>query len=180
MKRKGLFFYTILALISYSCAPTKASFQSLPNNRIKPINIVGKYENTHMLSPFGGKDLWHCIDRRSTIVNDSHYVYLYFEDEALIAQLLKGDSIIDQKRIKGTLNDSCFVAKKKRKIIPILPILFFSNSQQIRISCRDSSLLVDEFSSGTTMVVVMGNSTKWNYTYEYERIEIKDSMNTKK
>lgn len=156
----------------------KSTFYCLPNNIVNSKNGSGVYENESILSPFGNQDLWHCIDRRSKIENDSHFVYLHIEKQTLQARLIKGNEIVNQKKIKGTLTDSCFLAKKKYLIVPILPILWFYDNQQIRISVRDSSLIVDEFVENGGAAIIMAGGDDWNRTFEYRRINEKDTSNT--
>jgi hypothetical protein len=142
------------------------------------MNITGVYDNESILSPFGNQDLWHCIKRRSKIENDNHLVYLHFENKSIKAQLIKDNIIVDKKKLKGTLTDSCFYVKKKYLIVPILPILWFYDNQQIRISARDSSLVVDEFTENGGVAIIMAGGNDWNITYEYVRINEKDTINT--
>ena len=127
---------------------------------------------------YGSQDLWHCIKRRSKIEDENHLVYLHLEKKKIQDQLVKDNVIVDDKKLKGTLTDSCFLAKKKYLIIPILPILWGYNNQQIRISARDSSLVVDEFTENGGVAIIMAGGDDWNKTFEYERINEKDTINT--
>ena len=165
----------LISLIFIQC---KSTFYCLPNNIVDSENLSGVYENESILSPFGNQDLWHCIKRRSKIENDSHLVYLHLEKNAIQAQLVKDNVIVDEKKLKGTLSDSCFLAKKKYLIVPILPILWFYDNQQIRISARDSSLIVDEFTENGGAAIIMAGGDDWNKTYEYKRINDKDTIYT--
>ncbi|MBI9056004.1 MAG: hypothetical protein JEY96_19440 [Bacteroidales bacterium] len=150
----------------------------MPNNVVNSKNISGVYKNESILSPFGNQDLWHCLKRWSRIENDNHLVYLSLHKRTIQAQLIKDNVIVDQKKIRGTLTDSCFVVNKKYLIIPILPILWGYNNQQIRISVRDSSLIVDEFTEDGGVMIIMAGGDDRNRTYEYVMINEKDSINT--
>lgn len=178
MKIKTSIIYSSIILISLTFIQCKSYFYCLPNNIIDSKNVSGMYENAPILSPFGNQDLWHCIDRRSKIENDSHLVYLHIEKNILLARLIKGNEIVDQKKIKGTLSDSCFLAKKKYLFVPILPILWFYDNQQIRISARDSSLIIDEFIENGGAAIIMAGGNDWNRSYEYKRINKKNTINT--
>ena len=159
-----------VVLLSLSLVQCKSIFYTLPNDIADSKSISGIYENESVLSPFGNKDLWRCIMRRSNIKNDSHIVYLHFEKKSLHAQLRKGDTIIARKKIKGTLTDSCFLARKKYFIVPILPLLWFYNNQQVRISARDGCLLIDEHVENGGAFFIMAGGDYENKTYEYKRI----------
>lgn len=178
MKIKTTIIYSAIILVSVTFIQCKSYFYCLPNNIIDSKNVSGIYENGPILSPFGNQDLWHCIDRRSKIKNDNHFVYLHFEKNILYARLIKENELVDQKKIKGALTDSCFLAKKKHLFIPILPILWFYNNQQIRISARDSSLIIDEFTENGGAAIIMAGGDDWNKSYEYKRINKKDTINT--
>lgn len=168
----------IILIISLVFIQCKSTFHCQPNNLVESMNIKGVYENESILSPFGNQDLWHCIKRWSKIENDSHLVYLRMENKTIHAQLIKDNVIVDQKKLKGTLTDSCFLAKKKYLIIPILPILWFYENQQIRISARDSSLIIDEFIENGGAAIIMAGGDDWTRTYEFRRINEKDTSNT--
>lgn len=177
MKNRNSTILTIL-IISLIFIQCKSTFYCLPNNIVDSKNISGVYENESILSPFGNQDLWHCIDRRSKIKNDSHVIYLHLGKQTLQAILVKENEIVDQKKIKGTLTDSCFLAEKKYLIVPILPILWFYDNQQIRISVRDSSLIVDEYTENGGAAIFMAGGNDWTKTYEFRRMNEKDSSNT--
>jgi hypothetical protein len=178
MKIKTSIIYSAIILISLTFIQCKSYFYCLPDNLIDSKNISGMYENAPILSPFGNQDLWRCIVRRSKIENDGHFVYLNIEKNILLARLIKGNEIVDQKKIKGTLTDSCFLAKKKSLLVPILPILWFYHSQQIRISARDSSLIIDEYTANGGVAIIMAGGDDWNRSYEYKRINKKDTIHT--
>ncbi len=165
----------LISLVFIQC---KSTFYCLPNNIVDAENLSGVYENESILSPFGNQDLWHCIKRRSKIENDSHLVYLQIEKKAILAHLVKGGVIVEKEKLKGTLTDSCFLAKKKYLIIPILPILWGYNNQQIRVSARDSSLVIDEYTENGGVAIFMAGGDDRNETYEYRRINDMDTINT--
>jgi len=171
---KSKYIFLLIPFIFIQC---KSTFYCMPNN-VDSKSISGVYENKSVLSPYGSQDLWHCIKRRSKIEDENHLVYLHLEKKKIQDQLVKDNVIVDDKKLKGTLTDSCFLAKKKYLIIPILPILWGYNNQQIRISARDSSLVVDEFTENGGVAIIMAGGDDWNKTFEYERINEKDTINT--
>lgn len=167
--------FLLIPLIFTQC---KSTFYCLPDNLVDSEQISGIYENKSILSPFGNQDLWHCINRRSKIAIDSCFVYIKIDKTKIHAQLFKGNKIVDQMKIKGTLTDSCFIAKKRYLVVPILPILWFYDNQQIRISARESSLIVDEFNENGGVAILMAGGDEWNRTYEYRRVNEKDTIIT--
>lgn len=170
-----LLTFSVISLFFVQC---KSTFYCLPNNIVDSKKISGIYENESILSPFGNQDLWHCIKRRSKIENNSYLVYLHLEKETLLAQLVKDNKVVDQMKIEGTLTDSCFIVKKRYLIVPILPVLWFYNNQQIRISARENSLIIDEFSENGGVAIIMAGGNESNRTYEYNGINKTDKINT--
>ncbi len=175
--RTSVLSVILILLISTLFIQCKSTFHCLPNNIVDSKGITGVYENASILSPFGNQDLWNCIKRRSKIENDGHLVNLQIEKKYIQARLVKDGVMIDKKKIKGTLTDSCFLAKKNYLIVPILPILWFFDNQQIRISARDSSLIIDEFTENGGAAIIMAGGDDRNLTYEYKKINEKEAIN---
>ena len=166
----------LVVLISINFIRCKSTFYTQADKIINAKNLTGVYENQSILSPFGNKDLWHCIKRNSKIKNNDHLVYLELKKNKIYAKLIKNNAIVEKAKIKGTLTDTCFIARKKFFIVPILPILFFYKNQKIRISARDSSLIIDEYAENGGALIIMAAGSNRTTSYEYKKISNKDSI----
>ncbi len=175
---KHLIKYLVLLLVCITFIQCKSYFNCLPNNILASDSISGTYKNSALLSPFGTNDLWHCLNRRSKIKNEGHYVRLTVLKNTLHVQLINGEKIVEENKLKGILTDSCFIVRKKYMIVPILPVLWFYDNQQIRISARNNSLLVDEFTENGGLAIIWAGGDNWKNTYEYRKINKNETTNT--
>lgn len=177
--KKNKLIIIILLVISLIFVQCKSTFPCLPDNIIDAKNISGTYKNESIISPFGSCDLWQCVKPASKIKNDKHLIRLQIKKNKLYAQLIKNNEIVDKKKLKGRLSKTCFVARKRFLIIPILPILWGYNNSQLRISVRDNSLVINEFNENGGVVLIMAGGNNYVNTYEYRRIDLADIVKSK-
>ena len=115
----------VLAIFLKSCSPFKEVTNTISNRR----EIFGAYENDcdSVDNEYASKNqLWQTIDKNYIAGKTGLLVTIQeTQNNKLLAQLIDGDSLINEKIIKGHFkDDKCYYKRRFFYVVPILPILW--------------------------------------------------------
>ena len=152
-----------------SCSPFKEVTNTISNRT----EIFGAYENDcdSVDNEYASKNqLWQTIDKNYIAGKTGLLVTIQeTQNNKLLAQLIDGDSLINEKIIKGHFkDDKCYYKRRFFYVVPILPILWWFENRQVRLYRKNDYLVSEEkFDTGGTVVIMAGgNTTNTNRLYK--------------
>jgi hypothetical protein len=160
--------FLLVAIVSQSCT----TFKPITRQPKRSQEIAGIYSNDFdSTSSWYKEKLWQIIQPKKAPKEDSLQVRFEITPKnKLKAQLLKNDSIIAEKIIKGEFReDQCYYVRRRFFIIPILPVLFMYSNEQVRIYAVDKTLVFEKAYNKGGAVIIMAGGSEGTYTWLYPK-----------
>jgi hypothetical protein len=89
----------------------------------------------------------------------------------LRAQLVRGNNIISEKIIKGSIKeDKCFYTRRIFYFIPVLPILFLYNNSQTRYYFDEGFIVIEDTGNRAGALIIFAGGNKYNDKSQFEKI----------
>jgi hypothetical protein len=156
---------------------TKENYKKLKGTYTNyPDTSIGEFLVKPHGRPFSPETLWRLLKRPSIYREDSLKIQCvkieFLSHKKVMLKLIKSDSTLDSKIIKGRIKNGYFYRRQKFLIMPLFPAFFGYGSERYRLGLDNNLLIIDYRLEDWWFVIFAGSSRNKTCNSKYKKINI--------